>query len=61
MVEDAERVANTALLEIRPTGDFVTYGIGVPLLGMRDPKKARCRDSTIPQGMPDFLSKFSRY
>jgi len=43
MAEDAERVARTALLEIRPTGDFVTYGIGVPLLDMRDPKKARGR------------------
>jgi len=61
MVEDAERVASTALLEIRPTGDFVTYGVGVPLLGMRDPKKARVRNSTIPQGMPDFPSKFSSY
>jgi hypothetical protein len=43
MAEDAELVANTALLEIHATGDFVTYGVGVPLLDMRDPKKARGR------------------
>ena len=43
MAEDAERVAKTSLLEIHPTGDFVTYGVGVPLLDMRDPKKARGR------------------
>jgi len=43
MADDPERVANTSLLEIHATGDFVTYGVGVPLLDMRDPKKARGR------------------
>jgi hypothetical protein len=28
---------------VRPTGDFVTYGIGVSLLGMRDTELARGR------------------
>jgi hypothetical protein len=28
---------------VRPTGDFVTYGIGVSILGMRDTESARGR------------------
>lgn len=28
---------------VRPTGDFVTYGVGVSLLGMRDTEDARGR------------------
>ena len=31
------------MLEIRATGHFATYGVGVSLLDMRDPKKARGR------------------
>jgi hypothetical protein len=29
-----------AIIEVRPAGDFVTYGIGVPMLTMRHPEKA---------------------
>jgi len=43
MVEDPELVAQTCVIEVEPTGHFVTYGVGVPLLSMRDPKKARGR------------------
>ncbi|MEV0895370.1 pyridoxamine 5'-phosphate oxidase family protein [Actinoplanes sp. NPDC049802] len=32
-----------AVLEIRPTGAYVTYGLGVPLLAMRDTERARAR------------------
>lgn len=32
-----------AVIEITPQKDFITYGIGVPLLTMRDPIKARGR------------------
>ncbi len=31
------------ILEITPRGHFVTYGVGVSLLDMRDPEKARAR------------------
>jgi len=31
------------VLEIEPTGDFITYGIGVSLMQMRFPEKARGR------------------
>ena len=40
---DSEKVAGMSVLEIEPLGDFVTYGIGVPLMQMRFPEKARGR------------------
>ena len=43
MVEDPERVANTCLIEVSPEGDFLTYGIDVSVLAMRDPHKAQGR------------------
>lgn len=41
-----ERAASSCLIEIAPAGDFVTYGIGVSLLAMRDPARARARVTT---------------
>jgi hypothetical protein len=38
-----ERRGDCAILEIRPTGHYVTYGLGVPLTGMRDPARSRAR------------------
>ncbi len=40
---DADMLATTAVLEIEPKGEFVTYGIGIPLMQMRFPEKARGR------------------
>ncbi|MEU4425156.1 hypothetical protein AB0F81_31430 [Actinoplanes sp. NPDC024001] len=37
------RRAGCAVLEIRPTGHYVTYGLGVSLRDMRDPHRARAR------------------
>jgi hypothetical protein len=39
----AERRSSSSILEITPEGSFVTYGIGVSLNAMRDPKLARAR------------------
>jgi hypothetical protein len=39
--------AAVVFLEIRPTGHFVTYGVGVSLRGMLDPAKAHAR---VPVG-----------
>ncbi|MDH3202087.1 MAG: hypothetical protein OEM15_14445 [Myxococcales bacterium] len=47
MVEDPKLVAETCVIEVEPTGHFVTYGVGVPLLAMRDSKKARGRVSVV--------------
>ncbi|GAB7045080.1 pyridoxamine 5'-phosphate oxidase family protein [Catenuloplanes indicus] len=38
-----ERRAGCAVLEIRPAGHFVTYGLGVSLARMRDTRLARAR------------------
>lgn len=39
----AERRASGRVVEIEPGGDFVLYGIGVPLTRMREPDAARAR------------------
>lgn len=38
----------SSILQIRPHGQFVTYGIGVPLMQMRDPQRARARVPVTP-------------
>ena len=43
MVPDPEREAKTVLIEVTPEGDFVTYGIGVSLMAMRDAEQAHGR------------------
>ena len=43
MIDQHGTIAENCIIEIRPTGHFVTYGVGVSLLDMRDPKKARGR------------------
>ncbi len=45
MPDHSDPVAQISIIEVEPTGHFVTYGVGVPLLAMRDPKKARGRVS----------------
>jgi hypothetical protein len=39
----AERITSSRVIEIRPEGRFLTYGVGVPLTRMRDPNVARAR------------------
>ena len=43
MAEDEERVAESSLIEVTPEKEFITYGVGIPLMQMRDPKLARGR------------------
>jgi Pyridoxamine 5'-phosphate oxidase len=38
-----ERRRTASIIEIVPEGEFLTYGIGVPLMKMRDPAAARDR------------------
>jgi len=40
---EPESGVETCFLEVSPRGHFATYGVGVPLLAMRDPAKARGR------------------
>jgi Pyridoxamine 5'-phosphate oxidase len=46
----AERRASACLIEVIPQGAFVTYGVGVPLLKMRDPAAARARVPVTHEG-----------
>jgi hypothetical protein len=43
MEEDAEALGSLCVIGIEPLGDFVTYGVGIPLMTMRQPEKARGR------------------
>ncbi|MBZ5499217.1 MAG: pyridoxamine 5'-phosphate oxidase family protein [Acidobacteriia bacterium] len=37
---DAKAKASVCILRVAPAGDFVTYGVGVPLMTMRHPEQA---------------------
>lgn len=45
LADDAERLATMCVIEIDPVGEFITYGVGVPMMQMRDTTKARGRAS----------------
>ena len=40
---DKEKLATMSMIEVEPVGDFITYGVGIPLMEMRHPEKARGR------------------
>ncbi|MCA9934345.1 MAG: pyridoxamine 5'-phosphate oxidase family protein [Ardenticatenaceae bacterium] len=42
---DVETLATMCVIEIQPVGDFITYGVGIPLMTMRHPEQARGRAS----------------
>jgi uncharacterized pyridoxamine 5'-phosphate oxidase family protein len=44
---DTDQLETISIIEITPIGDFVTYGVGVSLMQMRFPQKARGRASTV--------------
>ena len=44
---DPEKLEGLSVLEIEPHGDFVTYGVGIPLMQMRFPEKARGRAPVV--------------
>lgn len=46
LAEDPEADKNLCVIEVTPHGDFLTYGIGVPLQKMRYPDEARGRAAT---------------
>ena len=43
LAEDEDRVADMCIIAVEPVGDFVTYGVGMPMMQMRDTEKARNR------------------
>lgn len=43
MADDQELMKKSCLIEVVPKGDFITYGVGISLMEMRDPELARGR------------------
>lgn len=43
VARDEETMAESRLIEVTPEKEFVTYGVGIPLMQMRHPDKARGR------------------
>jgi hypothetical protein len=43
---DVATLSGVRVLEIEPLGEFITYGVGVSLMEMRDPQRARGRAAT---------------
>ena len=43
MAADPQLIADSVLIEVTPEKNFITYGVGVSLMQMRDPEKARGR------------------
>lgn len=43
LADDAELVKTMCVIAVEPKGDFITYGIGVPMMKMRHPEQARGR------------------
>ena len=41
--DDRAMVAGSCIVKITPVGEFVTYGVGIRLMDMREPAKARGR------------------
>lgn len=41
--EEVEKLGNLCVIEVQPVGEFITYGVGVPMMTMRTPEKARGR------------------
>lgn len=41
--EDLEFISENCLIEVSPIGDFITYGVGIPLMKMMKPELARGR------------------
>ena len=44
--EELGALDDLSIVEIKPCGDFITYGIGIPIMEMRYPEKARGRAPT---------------
>jgi len=43
---DTEMLATMCVIIVEPVGDFITYGVGIPMMNMRHPEKARGRAPT---------------
>lgn len=54
---DEEKLGGSCIIEVQPVGDFITYGVGMPMMQMRDTERARgrapvCEPSELPEQEP---------
>jgi len=49
---DSEVIESSAVIVVEPMGEFVTYGVGIPLMAMRYPEQARGRAPVTPPQSP---------
>jgi uncharacterized pyridoxamine 5'-phosphate oxidase family protein len=52
VVKDEKALAESCVIEVIPQEDFITYGVGVPLMQMRFPEKARGRVAVAAEWRP---------
>ena len=45
--DDLEFIKDSCLIEVTPEGEFITYGVGVPLKTMRQPELSRGRAPVV--------------
>jgi hypothetical protein len=57
LAESDELMAGSALIVVTPEKDFITYGVGVPLMTMRDPEKARGRAPVASEGAKEIAER----
>jgi hypothetical protein len=50
LAADPAAMEDVCVIEVVPEGDFVTYGVGIPLMQMRHPEKARGRAHVATNG-----------
>ena len=41
--EEVDKLGAMCVIEVVPLGEFITYGVGIPMMTMRTPEKARGR------------------
>lgn len=54
---DEQFIADSCVIEVTPEKDFITYGVGVSLLQMRDPNKSRSRAPVNGKAAPTTMNE----
>lgn len=59
LANNEQWIADSCVIEVTPEKEFVTYGVGVPLLQMREPEKARGRAPAGPNGRESLAHRMN--
>ncbi len=43
LADDQDFMKDNCIIEVTPVGDFITYGVGIPLMQMREPERSQGR------------------